>query len=169
MARYLIFFNQQWVGDHPEEWYDSRGPLARAVVAEMAAAGVLVAAGGLEQNPNKNFIGIDIKGARFWRGAKTALEDNLGNEKFSLESASIYPNPSNGNVYVNFNGIDGETASINVMDINGRVVKNENLGKLNSGQIGYVFETTDLSSGIYIVAISSDSGIKRVAKLVVTK
>jgi tRNA (guanine-N7-)-methyltransferase len=31
---------------------------------------------------NKNFIGIDIKGARFWRGAKTALEDNLGNVAF---------------------------------------------------------------------------------------
>jgi tRNA (guanine-N7-)-methyltransferase len=27
-----------------------------------------------EKHPDKNFIGIDIKGARFWRGAKTALE-----------------------------------------------------------------------------------------------
>ena len=35
-----------------------------------------------KKNPNKNFIGIDIKGARFWRGAKTALEDNLGNVAF---------------------------------------------------------------------------------------
>ena len=26
-----------------------------------------------EKNPNINYIGIDIKGARFWRGAKTAL------------------------------------------------------------------------------------------------
>ncbi len=32
--------------------------------------------------PNKNFIGIDIKGARFWRGAKTALEENLPNVLF---------------------------------------------------------------------------------------
>jgi len=32
--------------------------------------------------PNKNFIGIDIKGARFWRGAKTAVEDNLKNVAF---------------------------------------------------------------------------------------
>ena len=31
------------------------------------------------QNSDKNFIGIDIKGARFWRGAKTALEKNLQN------------------------------------------------------------------------------------------
>ena len=35
-----------------------------------------------KKNPNKNVIGIDIKGARFWRGAKTALEDNLGNVAF---------------------------------------------------------------------------------------
>ena len=32
--------------------------------------------------PNKNFIGIDIKGARFWRGAKTAVEENLPNVAF---------------------------------------------------------------------------------------
>ncbi len=33
-------------------------------------------------NPDKNFIGIDIKGARFWRGAKTALEHKLDNVGF---------------------------------------------------------------------------------------
>ncbi|RLD29361.1 MAG: tRNA (guanosine(46)-N7)-methyltransferase TrmB, partial [Bacteroidetes bacterium] len=32
--------------------------------------------------PDKNFIGVDIKGARFWRGAKTALEENLKNVGF---------------------------------------------------------------------------------------
>ncbi|MCB0446196.1 MAG: tRNA (guanosine(46)-N7)-methyltransferase TrmB [Gelidibacter sp.] len=32
--------------------------------------------------PNKNFIGIDIKGARFWRGAKTAVEDGIDNAAF---------------------------------------------------------------------------------------
>ncbi|HXJ99442.1 MAG TPA: tRNA (guanosine(46)-N7)-methyltransferase TrmB [Gelidibacter sp.] len=32
--------------------------------------------------PNKNFIGIDIKGARFWRGAKTATEDKMANVAF---------------------------------------------------------------------------------------
>jgi len=35
-----------------------------------------------KKNPHKNFIGIDIKGARFWRGAKTAIEDNLQNVAF---------------------------------------------------------------------------------------
>ena len=32
--------------------------------------------------PYKNFIGIDIKGARFWRGAKTAIEDQMPNVAF---------------------------------------------------------------------------------------
>ena len=32
--------------------------------------------------PEKNFIGIDIKGARFWRGAKTAQEEQLANVAF---------------------------------------------------------------------------------------
>ncbi|MEJ2114450.1 MAG: tRNA (guanosine(46)-N7)-methyltransferase TrmB [Flavobacteriaceae bacterium] len=38
---------------------------------------------GLAQKyPKKNFIGIDIKGARFWRGAKTAIEENISNVAF---------------------------------------------------------------------------------------
>ncbi|WP_417885277.1 tRNA (guanosine(46)-N7)-methyltransferase TrmB [Zunongwangia sp.] len=32
--------------------------------------------------PDKNFIGIDIKGARFWRGAKTALLEGNNNVMF---------------------------------------------------------------------------------------
>lgn len=35
-----------------------------------------------KKNPDKNFIGIDIKGARFWRGAKTALENDMNNVAF---------------------------------------------------------------------------------------
>jgi tRNA (guanine-N7-)-methyltransferase len=35
-----------------------------------------------ERNPNVNYIGIDVKGARFWRGAKTAVETNMNNVAF---------------------------------------------------------------------------------------
>lgn len=33
-------------------------------------------------NPEKNFIGIDIKGSRMWRGAKTATDEKLQNAAF---------------------------------------------------------------------------------------
>ncbi len=32
--------------------------------------------------PDKNFIGIDYKGNRIWRGAKTAIEENIPNVAF---------------------------------------------------------------------------------------
>jgi hypothetical protein len=50
MSEYLIYFNQQWVGDHSKEWFRSRGPLAMAVVEEIKAAGAYVFAGGLEED-----------------------------------------------------------------------------------------------------------------------
>lgn len=34
------------------------------------------------RNPGTNYIGVDIKGARLWRGAKTALEEPLPNVAF---------------------------------------------------------------------------------------
>ncbi|WP_222981901.1 tRNA (guanosine(46)-N7)-methyltransferase TrmB [Flagellimonas meishanensis] len=35
-----------------------------------------------KRNPDKNYIGVDIKGARFWRGAKSALAQGLENVAF---------------------------------------------------------------------------------------
>ena len=32
--------------------------------------------------PKRNFIGIDIKGARIWKGAKSAIEEDLDNVRF---------------------------------------------------------------------------------------
>lgn len=34
------------------------------------------------ENPQNNYIGVDIKGARMWRGARTALETGLTNVAF---------------------------------------------------------------------------------------
>ena len=61
MATYIIYFNQQWVGDHSSEWFQSRGPLARQVVNEMKEAGVLVFAGGLVEEIESAF-GSDENG-----------------------------------------------------------------------------------------------------------
>ena len=34
------------------------------------------------QHPDRNFVGLDIKGHRFWRGAKTAKEEQIRNVAF---------------------------------------------------------------------------------------
>jgi hypothetical protein len=55
MTQYAIYFHQQWVGDHSPEWFGSRGPLARAVVEDIKAAGAYVFAGGLEEEMDRAF------------------------------------------------------------------------------------------------------------------
>lgn len=79
MAQYIIFFNQQWVGDHTEEWFMGRGPLARAVVAEMRAEGVLVFAGGLEEDHEQAFSADATSGdVVFADGPFSRTEEFLG-------------------------------------------------------------------------------------------
>ncbi len=52
------------------------------IVVELGCGKGEYTIGLARQNSEKNFIGIDIKGARFWRGAKTALEEKLNNVAF---------------------------------------------------------------------------------------
>ena len=42
--------------------------------------------------PEKNFIGIDIKGARFWKGAKTSLSEKINNVVFVRTQIELIEN-----------------------------------------------------------------------------
>ena len=48
MTEYLIAFNDEWVPDHTVEELREKSRAARALVAEMKAAGVLIFTGGLD-------------------------------------------------------------------------------------------------------------------------
>lgn len=52
------------------------------IVLELGCGKGEYSVGLAERYPDKNFIGIDIKGARFWRGAKTAVEAGMRNVGF---------------------------------------------------------------------------------------
>ena len=79
MTEYLLYFNQQWVGDHPEEWFRGRGPLAMAVVGEMKAAGVYVFAGGLEEETDRAFSADATSGTlTFTDGPYVETKEFLG-------------------------------------------------------------------------------------------
>lgn len=52
------------------------------IVLELACGRGEYAVGMGRKFPHKNFIGVDIKGARLWKGAKTALDENLSNVGF---------------------------------------------------------------------------------------
>ena len=54
----------------------------RPIVLELGCGKGEYTVGLAQLFPDKNFIGIDIKGARMWSGAKYALEHNLSNVAF---------------------------------------------------------------------------------------
>ena len=60
------------------DFFNNNNPL----VLELGCGKGEYTVGLAKRYPNKNFIGIDIKGARFWRGAKTAIEDQMSNVAF---------------------------------------------------------------------------------------
>jgi tRNA (guanine-N7-)-methyltransferase len=77
--------NYQSISDN----YPMRGQWSRAffgndnpVVLEIGCGkGEYTVSQALE-NPDKNFIGIDVKGERLWRGAKTSIEKGINNTAF---------------------------------------------------------------------------------------
>ena len=52
------------------------------IIVELGCGKGEYSVGLAQRYPNKNFVGIDIKGARFWRGAKTAVESGMHNVAF---------------------------------------------------------------------------------------
>lgn len=52
------------------------------IVLELGCGKGEYTVGMAKKFPAKNFIGIDIKGARMWRGAKTAVDDKMTNASF---------------------------------------------------------------------------------------
>ncbi|MBI6116273.1 tRNA (guanosine(46)-N7)-methyltransferase TrmB [Salegentibacter maritimus] len=65
-------------GNWKKDFFKNNNP----IVLELGCGKGEYTIGLSKQDSGKNFIGIDIKGARFWRGAKTALEEDLANVAF---------------------------------------------------------------------------------------
>ena len=77
-------FEEIFHKDHPLKgrWHEDFFKNSNPIVLELGCGrGEYTVALG-KANPDKNFIGVDIKGARMWRGAKTATQENLGNIGF---------------------------------------------------------------------------------------
>lgn len=65
-------------GNWAKDFFGNENPL----VLELGCGKGEYVVGLARKYPQKNYIGLDIKGARMWRGAKTAEEEGLGNVAF---------------------------------------------------------------------------------------
>jgi tRNA (guanine-N7-)-methyltransferase len=65
-------------GKWKEAFYHNNNPL----ILELGCGKGEYTIGMAGQSPEKNFLGIDIKGARMWKGAKTAEKQSMGKVGF---------------------------------------------------------------------------------------
>lgn len=92
---------------------------------------------------NSNIIAIDA----------LSISRPLSTDSFFKSNFAMYPNPANNVLNISGNaGLSMETVVIT--DLNGRVVKQQNLGGVASSEIN----VADLTSGMYLITISSAEG-----------
>lgn len=70
--------NHKLIGNWRKDFFKNNNP----IVIELGSGKGEYTVGLAKQNPGKNFVGVDIKGARMWRGAKTVEEDKMTNVAF---------------------------------------------------------------------------------------
>lgn len=77
-------FNEVLNQDHglKGRWHELVFNNRNPIVLELGCGKGEYTVGLAERNPDINYLGVDIKGARMWRGAKTALESKLPNVNF---------------------------------------------------------------------------------------
>ncbi len=64
------------------KWQESFFKNNNPITLELACGRGEYCLGLAERYPDRNFIGVDVKGARIWRGAKNAMESQLSNVAF---------------------------------------------------------------------------------------
>ncbi len=72
-------FKDYWVKN---KWNSDFFKNENPIIVELGCGKGEYSVGLAERFPENNYIGVDIKGARMWRGSKTAIEKNLKNVGF---------------------------------------------------------------------------------------
>ncbi|MDX5321218.1 MAG: tRNA (guanosine(46)-N7)-methyltransferase TrmB [Bacteroidota bacterium] len=85
-------FPENIAGTWHQEVFKNENP----IILELACGRGEYSVGLARHNAATNIIGVDIKGSRIWRGAKTAIEEGLNNAAFLrtyIERIATYFNP----------------------------------------------------------------------------
>lgn len=75
-------------GKWKQEFFKNNNP----IVLELGCGKGEYAVGLAQRFPNKNFIGIDVKGARMWTGAKQAVQAGMDNVAFLRTDIELISN-----------------------------------------------------------------------------
>lgn len=76
-----------------------------------------------------------------------SMDDNV------LGSLSVYPNPSNGKIYINLAMATGEEAVVSIVNLLGEEIMTLNSGKLTTDK--FTVDMSSYAAGIYLVKVQT--------------
>jgi hypothetical protein len=97
---------------------------------------------------------------------KKDFENVPENEEVNAITVSMYPNPVASQATISFNVEESTNVSYQVFDMTGRMVMNQNMGRLNAGEHQVNFNTENLSTGNYILRLNQGANNASVKFLV---
>lgn len=101
---------------------------------------------------NKAEIYFDYNAPIETDAARTIFQSLGTSEHFTDSSVSVYPNPTNGILEIKS---DTAIKSIQLFDVQGRVLRVMNINKMNG-----ILDMTGQASGVYLVKVTTDEGVK---------
>ncbi|HWY12589.1 MAG TPA: T9SS type A sorting domain-containing protein, partial [Bacteroidia bacterium] len=98
--------------------------------------------------------GMDVYGCKTKDSTKIIVNPCTGINELYLnnDQTFVFPNPSQDKVTISFTVNEMGAYSINVIDMFGRIVKNET-GKSVVGENSHIVLLTDVSKGLYFITI----------------
>lgn len=116
------------------------------------------------------FDGFDLDGVVALHNCEDGQQEGPGiQEQAGLITLETFPNPSTGPVNVEFASEKGQMITLEVIDMNGRIVETMFQQVANAGQEYRLnFEGTSLPRGIYITKLTTDSEVV-INKVLITR
>ena len=113
--------------------------------------------------PNKADIYFDYNPPIITNTFETKFVQSLRNSDFNTTDFVIYPNPTNSLVTISLQNSTENINSITIINILGKKVKE--IANTTSSEINV--DVSNLSKGIYLVEITTESNLKTIKKLVI--
>lgn len=83
------------------------------------------------------------------------------NELENIAAISVYPNPTNGNVAINYTSTVNEALMSHVYDITGKEILNSNhISSVGNNRI--VLNTEHLEAGVYFIELNNGTSVKKI-------
>ncbi|MCB0400575.1 MAG: T9SS type A sorting domain-containing protein [Flavobacteriales bacterium] len=123
---------------------------------------------------NSGWVYLGTHGQGFFASSTlaTSIEENddfadLTDNNF-VSNLHVYPNPMNNKGMVEFNLKANANTTVNIFNLNGKLVKTVSLGMLAKGQHKESINVSSLSIGTYIMSLNAGND-KSIAKFIVTR